>query len=141
MRKSNSSEKSVLIPADAVLCDVSTDKKAAKALEAIRSKYAHAMTEQVWRHEKKIGVLIACTSPGCSAQRFLHSSDLWQCDTCPEHRKGATKPVAPKPEKGPRRGARSKDAPKATRKSRKAPKATRRARKARSVSPATASAE
>ena len=49
MRKSESSEKSAVVPADAVLLSPSSDKKAAKALENIKAKYAHVDTRMIWR--------------------------------------------------------------------------------------------
>ena len=134
MTRHSSEGNSALIPSDAHLCDLSKDVKAAKALAKMQEKYPHALTDQAWRHEKKIGVLISCTHPGCSAQRFVHSSDLFQVKTCSDHRKGATAPAA---EKAPA-GVRLKGGRKGGRKAPRARKGSGKARKARRSSPASA---
>ena len=132
MRKSESSEKSAVVPADAVLLSPSSDKKAAKALENIKAKYAHVDTQMIWRARdgKHLIVVIRCTVPGCAEERCCFTSDAFQTRTCVAH-KGWDKSAAPKAEKAVGKRSRSKDAPKGTRKSRTARKGTPRARKAK----------
>jgi hypothetical protein len=135
MSTNSSRGNSALIPSDAVECDLATDKKAAKALDSIKAKYPHALTDKVWRHEKKIGVLISCTVPGCDGRRFTHSSDLFQVKHCgsPDHSaKGEKKAKAPS-------RVSLKYGRKASRKAPKGGKRSPRARRARSATPAKAS--
>ena len=130
MRKNNSSsQNSANVPSGAVECDVSTDKKAAKALANATEKYAHVVPGAIWRDAdgKHLRVLILCTDPGCTSKRSVFTSDCFQVTTCADHKKSATKPIAPKAEKAPRKGARSKDAPKVTKKARGEKKGNRKA--------------
>lgn len=136
MRKNTSGSHSAIIPSDAVVVSIKDDPKAVKALENIRSKYPHAMTDKVWRHEGKIGVLISCEEKGCENERFVHSSDLFQVKRCEEHKRPAKAPKA--------KAAKAKAAPAKKGSSRKAPKGGKAPRKVRaskapeSSSPASA---
>jgi hypothetical protein len=134
MTRHTSEGNSALIPSDAVLVELATDAKAEKARSRIAEKYPHALTDQLWRHEKKIGVLIRCQEPGCSAQRFVHSSDLFQVTKCPDHKAGA-KPSAD--EKRAKSGVRSKGGRKGDRKAPRARKGNGKARRASRKAPAT----
>ena len=135
MTRHSSKDNSALIPSGATLCDVATDKKAAKALENATSKYAHVVPGNIWRHAdgKHLVVLILCTHPNCTTKRAIFTSDAFQCSTCADHKASASKPV--KAEKAPGKRVSLKDAPKGTRKGKKQEKATKRAPRGKGKGP------
>lgn len=122
-----SQSNSAPIPTDATLCDVATDKKAAKSLDNAR-KYPHVLTEHIWRHAdgRHLLVLIRCQHPACNKQRLVATSDcfqVWKKD-CGEHGERAT----PKTEKAAGERVSLRKGRKGVAKSRGARKGTRRAR-------------
>ena len=139
MTRTKSQSNSADFPADATHCDVTVDKKAAKALASATEKYGHLIPTVIFRagDGKHLLVRIHCTVPGCKAERIVATSDLFQCRTCVDHKgwdkDAAPKAKAPKAEKAPRKGSKSKDAPKGTRKAPAQKKATPRARKGKRI--------
>lgn len=138
---SKSNQKSANVPSGAVLCDVTTDKKAAKALANATTKHAHVEPGNIWRHAdgKHLVVLILCTHPGCTKERAVFTSDVFQTKFCVDHRAEARiafrkSEKAPKAEKAVGKRVSSKDASKGTRKGKKAEKATRKAPKGKGKS-------
>ena len=121
-------------PSDATLCDLTVDKKAAKALDNAKSKYGHLVPTVIFRAAdgKHLLVRIRCTVPGCDAERVVATSDVFQTRTCIPHR-GWDKDAAPKAEKPTEKRARSKAAPKDGRKTRKQEKATPRGRRGKRI--------
>jgi hypothetical protein len=132
MTRSTSQAHSAHIPSDATLCDVATDKKASKALEAATTKYAHVLPGNIWRagDGKHLLVVIRCTTPDCEAQRCVATSDCFQVKHCLDH-KGGKVAKTETPEKAPA-GVRSNRGTKGGRKAPKARKGNGKARKGRS---------
>lgn len=136
MKRNQPQGNSALIPSNATLCEIATDKKAAKALDNAKGKYAHVLPENIWRAPdgKHLMVLIRCTHPGCEAQRPIFTSDCFQVSTCIDHKKGkaSAAPAVEVTEKAGKR-VRSKDATKGGRKAPKAGKGNGKARKPRRI--------
>lgn len=136
MKRNQPQGNSAHIPTDATLCDIATDRKAAKALDNAKGKYPHVLPNNIWRAPdgKHLMVLIRCTHPGCQEERAIFTSDCFQVSTCAAHKKGKA-PTAPAAEakKSPGKRVRSKDATKGGRKAPKAGKGNGRGRKGKRI--------
>lgn len=134
MSRSKTQSNSADFPSDATICDLTTDKKAAKALDNAKSKYGHLVPTVIFRAAdgRHLLVRVRCTVPGCETERVVATSDVFQTRTCVPHR-GWDKDAAPKAEKTSPKPSKTEEAPKQGRKSRRAPKASPRARKGKTL--------
>lgn len=132
MTRRSSEGNYALIPTGATLCDIVTDRKAAKTLDNAKGHYPHVLHDDNWRTPggKHPMVLIRCTHPGCQRERAIFTSDWFQVSPCAADRKVKAPTITVAEAKlSPRERVRSKDAPKGDRRAPKARKGGGRGRK------------